>query len=87
VRTRAADRRATELRRIPLDGAEARRIALGPELTRLLSAGRGTPAPSILNVSWSPDGSRLAFGLNASQRETWVIENPLAGAANASARK
>jgi hypothetical protein len=64
-------------------------MPLGAEFTRLLSPGRGGPRPTMRDVVWSPDGSRLAFVLQARQRETWVIENPLAatGAADASARK
>jgi Tol biopolymer transport system component len=78
---------STDLRLIPIDGSEVRRIPLGPDLTRLLS--RGTPRPTLRGVVWSPDGSRLAFVLQARRLETWVIENPLAlaGATGASARK
>jgi Tol biopolymer transport system component len=78
-----------ELRRIPIDGGEARRVPLGPEFNRLLLArpSQGAPAPSLEHVTWSPDGSRLAFVLRASRFESFVIENPLAGGASASARK
>jgi hypothetical protein len=79
VRTRTADQKSTELRWIPLTG-QARPFALGPELKRLLAPGRGAPSPSMENVSWSPDGGRLAFVVRASQRETLVLENPLAAA-------
>ena len=72
-----------------VDGGEVRRIPLGADLTRLLSPGRGAERPMIRedSVVWSPDGSRLAFALTASQLETFVLENPLAGAADVSARK
>jgi Tol biopolymer transport system component len=87
--SRGTNEQSTELRLISIDGGEVRRIPLGPELTRLLSSGRGTPRPTLRNVVWSPDGSRLAFVLQARQHETWVIENPLAatGAAEATVRK
>jgi Tol biopolymer transport system component len=87
--SRGTNGQSTELRLIPIDGGQVRRIPLGPEVTRLLSSGRGTPRPTLRNVVWSPDGSRLAFVLQARQHETWVIENPLAatGAAEATVRK
>ena len=83
------DKQATVLRLIPVDGGEVRRIPLGAELTRLLSAGRGAQRPIMRDIVWSPDGGRLAFVLSASQVETFVIENPLAlaGAADGSARR
>ena len=84
-------KQATDLRLIPIDASEVRRIPLSAELTRLLSPGRGAGAerPRMHNIVWSPDGGRLAFILSASRLETWVIENPLAlaGAADGSARK
>ena len=67
-----------ELRRIPIDGSEVQRIPLGAEITRLLSPGRGAPAPSLEHATWSPDGGRLAFVLRASRVESFVIESPLA---------
>jgi Tol biopolymer transport system component len=79
-------KQAMDLRLVPLDGGEARRIPLGAELTRLLSSSRGA---TIGSVVWSPDGGRLAFVLRARRLETSVLENPLAlaGAADGSARK
>ena len=74
------DKQATVLRLIPLDGSEVRRVPLGAELTRLLSAGRGTERPTLRDIVWSPDGTRLGFVLSARRLETWVIENPLAAA-------
>ena len=83
------EKQATDLRLIPVDGGEVRRIPLGAELTRLLSTGRGALFSAMREIAWSPDGSRLAFILSASQIDTWVIENPLvvAGATGGSARK
>jgi len=71
------DKQAMDLRLIPVDGGEVRRIPLRAELTRLLSPGRG-PRPTMGNVVWSPDGGRLAFVLKSSRVETWVLESPLA---------
>jgi Tol biopolymer transport system component len=83
------DKQATDLRLIPVDGGEVRRIPLGAELTRLLSPGRGAQRPTVRDIVWSPDGGSLAFVLSASRLETWVIENPLAlaSAADAGSRK
>ncbi len=83
------DKQATDLRLIPVDGGEVRRIPLGAELTRLLSPGRGAQRPTLRDIVWSPDGGRLAFVLTAKRNETWVLENPLAlaGAADTGARK
>ena len=87
VRTTTADGKAIQLRRIAI-GGEVRPFAVGPELKRLLSPGRGAPTPSMENVSSSPDGNRLAFLVRASQRDTWVLENPLAiGGGEARSRK
>ena len=85
--SRGADEQSTELRLIAIDGGEVGRIPLGAELTRLLSSGRGTARPTLRFVVWSPEGSRLAFVLQARQIETWLIENPLALAGDASTRK
>ena len=88
VRTRT-EGQGDGLRWIPIDGGEVRRIPLGAEFTRLLSSGRGAERPTMRDIVWSPDGSRLAFVLRASRLESFVIENPLAlaGAADTSARK
>ena len=85
------EKQAMELRLIPTDGGEIRRIPPGPELTRVLSvsSGRSAPRPRIEHIVWSPDGTRLAFGVTATRLDTFLIENPLAlaGATVASARK
>ena len=85
------DKQTMELRLVPTDGGEIRRIPLDPELTRVLSVstGRGAPKPNIERIAWSPDGTQLAFGVNASQLGTFMIENPLAlaGGTDGSARK
>ena len=82
------DKQATDLRLIPVDGGEVRRIPLGAELTRLLS-GRGAQRPTLRDIVWSPDGRRLAFVLSAQRYETLMIENPLplGGGPNARSRK
>jgi Tol biopolymer transport system component len=81
------DRQATDLRLIPVDGGEVRRIPLGAELTRLLSPpGRRAQRPNLHHIDWSPDGGRLAFVLSDSGLETWVIENPLTLAGTLAAR-
>jgi dipeptidyl aminopeptidase/acylaminoacyl peptidase len=84
-----SDQQATDLRLIQIDGSEVRPIPLGPEVSRLLSSGRGAPRPTMRSVAWSPDGRRLGFVLTASQLESFVIENPLAnvGSADGTARK
>ena len=69
------DKQATDLRLIPVDGGEVRRIPLGAELTRLLSPGRGAQRPTVRDIVWSPDGGSLAFVVSSSRVETWVIEN------------
>ena len=85
------EKQAMDLRLIPTDGGEIRRIPLGPELMRVLSvpAGRGAPRPSIEHIAWSPDGTQLAFGVRATRVDTFMIDNPLAlaGAVDASLRK
>jgi Tol biopolymer transport system component len=81
------DRRGIELRLIPTDGGEVRRIPFGSELTRLLSSRAGAPRPSLQDVVWSPDGTRLAFAVRTSRVESFVIENPLALAADTFARR
>ena len=88
IENAGTEKETTELRLIPVDGGEVRRIPPGAELTRLLSPS-GTPRRTMHQVVWSPDGGRLAFVLSASRPETWIIENPLAlaGAADAIARK
>jgi Tol biopolymer transport system component len=81
------DRQATDLRLIPVDGGEVRRIPLGAELTRLLSPpGRSAQRPNMHHIDWSPDGGRLAFVLSDSGLDTWVIENPVALAGALAAR-
>jgi Tol biopolymer transport system component len=81
------NKQTTVLRLIPIDGGTVRQIPLGTELTRLLSSGRGGQKPTIRDLAWSPAGDRLAFVLSAENMETFVIENPLAGATDTSARK
>jgi Tol biopolymer transport system component len=78
---------ADGLRWIPIDGGEVRGIPLGAEITRLVSPGRDAQSPIMRDIVWSPDGSRLAFVLRTLRIESFVMENPLAGTANASARK
>ena len=78
------EKQTRDLRLIPVDGGEARRIPLGVELTRLLSADRGVQRSYMRDIAWSPDG-RLAFILGGGQTETWVIENPLAVASGSNA--
>ena len=72
------EKQVTDLRLIPVDGGEVRRIPLGAELTKLLASGRGGPPPTLREIVWSPDGSQLALVLSASRIETLVLENPLA---------
>ena len=81
------DKQAMDLRLIPVDGGEVRRIPLGAELSRLLSPGRGAERPTMRDIVLSPDGGRLAFALRALRAETFVIENPLTSTADGSARK
>jgi Tol biopolymer transport system component len=80
------DTQATVLRLVPVDGGEVRQIALGAELTRLLSSAPGAQRPAIRDLAWSPDGHRLAFVLSAETTETLVMENALALAGTADAR-
>ena len=77
IENRETDRRDTELRLIPADGAAVRRIPFPSGLTRLLTSRPGAPRPSIQSVVWSPDGGRLAFALRTSQVESFMIEDPL----------
>jgi Tol biopolymer transport system component len=81
------ERQTTELRLIPIAGGDIRGIPLGAELTRLVSSDRGAGRPMIGSIAWSPDGAHLAFDLRSSHFETWVIEDPLAGAASAEVRR
>ena len=77
------NRRDTEFRLIPADGSAVRRLAFSAGLARLLAPNPGAPRPSIQSVVWSPDGSRVAIALRASQTLTFMIEDPLALAAAA----
>ena len=78
IENRDTDRRDTEFRLIPADGGAVRRIAFSAGLARLLSSRPGAPRPSIQSVVWSPDGTRIALALRASQTLTFMIADPLA---------
>jgi Tol biopolymer transport system component len=87
--TLATVNRVQDLRLIPIDGGEVRRIPLSVELTRFLSPYGGAQRSVINALALSADGSRLAFVVGAARLDTWLIENPLAiaGAPGNAARR
>jgi Tol biopolymer transport system component len=66
-----------ELRVVSLDGAQLRSLTLDKSFVG--DAATGNPGLAIRDVSWSADGTRMAFVLSSSRLDAWMIDNLATG--------
>jgi Tol biopolymer transport system component len=75
-----------EIRVVPVDGGTVRSFSLDKSFV-FTSPGSGEMGPAIRDLTWSRDGTRVAFVLAAFQSNTWVLENALAGVGSSDAAR
>ena len=65
---------------VPVDGGASRSIALDSSFVGR-SGGEGGARPAMLDISWSPDGARIVFAVQANRSAVWILESGLPAAA------